>query len=264
MAHPDLAGRTILVTRPAHEAAALAEQLRAVGANPIVFPTLEIRPLPLSAASRAALRCIGASRFAVFISVNAVRHGLPLIRAAGGWPATLCAAAVGHATAAALRAEGIDRVIAPGDGSDSEALLACSELATVRDERVLIFRGAGGRELLADTLRARGAQVLYVECYERAIPQVDPAPLCRLLEAGRVDAVVAASTEGLRNLLHILPPPSRAAVCSTPLVVTHPRVAAAARELGFARVGLGGSMDDEMMEALAAAVCPPSSGGSSA
>jgi uroporphyrinogen-III synthase len=80
--------------------------------------------------------------------------------------------AVGPGTARALQAHGLDSIITP-DGQDSEALLALPQLADVAGKRVVIVRGVGGRALLADTLRARGAQVDFMECYRRMRPRAD-------------------------------------------------------------------------------------------
>jgi uroporphyrinogen-III synthase len=246
-----LAGRRVLLTRPQPESRALAARIAAAGGAAIVFPTLEIQPVALSAASQAALQALGRHRLAVFVSANAVRHGMPLVRSMGGWPSGLAAAAVGNATAELLRTQGLREVLVPQTGADSEALLACRELQQVAGASVVVFRGEGGRELLADTLRARGAQVGYIECYRRAMPQTDPAPVRSALDAHALDAVVAASAEGVRNLLHLVGPEWQAALRSVPLIVTHPNVGEAARSLGFERVALAPDAEEGVVDCLA-------------
>jgi len=67
-------------------------------------------------------------------------------------------------------------------------------------------RGVGGREHLAAALRARGAQVEYLEAYRRAVPILDPLPVRRALEQQRLRAIVAASAEGVRNLVTMVGP----------------------------------------------------------
>ena len=89
----------------------------------------------------------------------------------------------------------------------------------------MIFRGDGGRELLGDTLRARGATVDYVECYRRARPAADAGPLVRALERGEIDAVVVSSSEGLRNLFDMVGEAGRQRLQRTPLFAPHARIA---------------------------------------
>src|SRR5512145_1797935 len=200
-----LAGKAVLIARPRGQAQALAERIRAAGGEHLVYLVLEIEPVAPDAQVRGALSALGTARLAVFVSANAVAHGLPLVRAAGGWPPTLTAAAVGAATASALRAQGVDRVLVPDQGADSEALLALPGLRSVAGQRVVIFRGVGGRELLADTLRSRGAQVAYVECYRRVKPALDASQILERVCAGTLHAAVAASAEALANLVELLP-----------------------------------------------------------
>ena len=79
-----------------------------------------------------------------------------------------------------MRRYGATEVIVPSERFDSEALLALPELETVAGKRIAIFRGEEGRELLGDTLRARGASVEYVACYRRVQPPADIRPLLDL------------------------------------------------------------------------------------
>jgi len=245
-----LTGRAILITRPAAQAEQLARLVVEAGGEPIVFPTLEIEPLALSPHAAALLARLDAFDLAVFVSSNAVIHGVALIRAAGGWRAGLRAVAVGAATAAALRAQGIDQVVAPQLGADSEALLALPEMQAVRGLRVIVFRGAGGRELLAETLRRRGAEVQYIECYRRLKPRTDPGALRRRLrDAGLLDAVTAASAEALANLLELVGPDAPT-VLTLPLFVTHDNIARAAARLGFRVIRVSGPGDEGLLRGM--------------
>lgn len=230
-----LAGCGVLVSRPRAQAAALADALRAAGGEPFEFPLIDIEALAdMSAVAGADL---DGAALAVFVSANAVRHALDVILPLRDWPAALSAATVGEQSAQALRARGIARVITPQHRYDSEALLELPELsaAALAGRRVLIFRGDGGRELLGDTLRARGATVEFIPCYRR-LPPGDGAPLCAALRAGRLHALTITSSESLRNLAALPGLDCLDALQALPLFAPHARIAEQARERGFRRV----------------------------
>lgn len=230
-----LAGRTVVVTRPRHQAGALARMIEAAGGRAVIFPLLEIAladdPEPL----QAAIAGLDRYDFAFFISPNAVAFSVPAIAARGPWPAKLRAAAVGEGSAQALRELGIADVIVPSERFDSEALLAMPALAPaeLRGRRAVIFRGDGGRELLADTLRERGATVDCVTCYRRLPPTGGAAVLHELWNKGRLDAITLSSSEGLRHLLALLDADGRARLAATPIFAPHARIVANAGELGL-------------------------------
>lgn len=248
---------SVLLTRPEEESAALAACIARLGLHPIVMPTLEIVPVAPDADSSAVLAGLRDYHFAIFISRNAVRCGFTLIERQGGWPSGLRAAAVGPATAQTLRALGIVEVIVPEDGADSEALLRCAPLQAVAGKRVVIFRGVGGRETLAQTLAARGAQVRYVECYQRVAPAPRPAQLLDALLHDALAAVVAASSEGLGNLARALEEGERGQLLAVPLFVQHENVAARARVLGFRDVIVFAGGDEGLCQALRRRLAPP-------
>ena len=243
-----LAGRTVLVTRPAHQAAALAQAIRAAGGEAFVFPALAIEAVPAEAlaAPLARLRDAG---IVIFISPNAAQFGMAAIRAAGGLPAAAAVFAVGPGTARSLQAQGVGRVVTP-DGHDSEALLALPQLQNVAGQRVVIVRGVGGRALLADTLAARGAQVTFLECYRRVRPQADAASLLARWQAGGVDAVTVTSAETLDNLAALLGEAGRPLLFDTPLFAPHEKIAEAARRFGCARVVATPGGDAGLVEGL--------------
>ena len=248
---------SILLIRPETESRQLAQALAPLAADVIVFPTLEIRPLDPGQAALACIDMLERYALAVFVSVNAVRCGLALIRARRAWPSSTRVAAVGAATAQALAEAGFEDVVTPESGHDSEALLVHPALREVRDARILLVRGEGGREHLADALRARGAQVDYLEAYRRTLPQCDAMPVRRLLAQGRVRAVVAASAQGVGNLLQLLDEDAGDIVRRVPLLVHHPRIAAAAQALGFSDVRLVAADACALLPALRACLTQP-------
>jgi len=247
----------ILLTRPEAESRALAQALHDLDAECIVFPSLEIRPVEPDAAASARIEALDRYDLAIFVSANAVRCGLALVRALRTWPAHTGVAAIGAATAQALEEAGFAGVLAPESGHDSDALLAHPSLQRIEGERILVVRGVGGREQLAQALRARGARIDYLEAYQRAAPDADPAPVRDIVDQGRVRATVAASAEGVRNLLGMLGPHSAPALRRIPLFVHHPRIAEAASALGFSDVRLAPAQAQALLPALRECLSSP-------
>lgn len=239
-----LAGRSVLVTRPAHQAAGLVQAIRAAGGQAVEFPALAIEAV--SAAELAVPRArLAAADIVIFISPNAAQFGMAVI---DPLPAGVVVFAVGPGTARALQACGVGAVTP--DGQDSEALLALPALQQVAGKRVVIVRGVGGRPLLADTLRALGATVDFLECYRRSRPSADAAPLLARWQAGGIDAVTVASAETLANLAELLGDAARPLLAATPLFVPHEKIAAAARRFGMTQAVATAGGDAGLVEGL--------------
>jgi uroporphyrinogen-III synthase len=225
-----LQGVGVLVTRPPRQAAGLAAQLAALGASPVVFPVIVILP-PVD---RTLLDRVHATldryHIAIFVSANAVEFGAP---APQSWPPQLRTFAPGPGTAAALAAAGMRDVTIPATSFDSEGLLMLPALNEVAGLRIAIFRGESGREVLGDTLRARGAIVEYVDCYRRAAPRSGADGLVAALQSGRVHALTLTSSEGLDNLEKLLDAKTWRLLQRLPAFVPHARIAERARYLGF-------------------------------
>ncbi len=249
-----LAGKTIVVTRPQAQAGPLAAAIAAQGGQPLIFPLLEIGPAADPQPLAAAVARLADYSLAVFISPNAVAYALPAILARGPWPAGLLPAAVGQGTVKALAAHGIAGCVAPRERFDSEALLELPELAAgqVAGKRVAIFRGDGGRELLAETLRARGAEVDCITCYRRSGPAGGVAPLLAAWRAGKLDALTVSSSEGLRYLVDLLDAEGRRYLQKTPVFVPHARIAENARALGLSNIILTDAADAGIVAGLRA------------
>jgi len=232
----DLAGRAILVTRPAERAQDLVERIERAGGRAIRFPVIGIEPVEarLSAAAQG-------YDAVVFVSPAAVAHGLDALALSAATAPPL--AAVGPATRAALEAHGFRVPIEPVGSQDSEGLLRAPAFARDRisGRRVLVVRGEGGRETLADGLVARGAAVDYAEVYRRVRPTAPDPTL-----AADSDIVTVTSSEGLANLLAMLDEAGRAAVRRAALAVASERIGRRARALGFiGPVSCAGAPGDE-------------------
>jgi uroporphyrinogen-III synthase len=249
-----LGGIGVLVTRPAHQADGLCRLIEAHAGVAHRFPVLEIGapvdPRPL----RAVAERLEDYDWAIFISANAVDRALQSILAARHWPATTRVAVIGRRSAQSLQRHGLSADLYPSDRFDSEALLALLPMQQVAGQRVVIFRGDGGREHLANTLRERGAQVDYIEAYRRFRPRTDPAPLLAQWRSGAIDIVVVNSGESLRNLVALIGAPGLALLRVTPVLMVSERMLPIARELGLASspVVAENATDDAVMKALLA------------
>jgi uroporphyrinogen-III synthase len=244
-----LQGLGVVITRPRAAAESLAAQLARAGARPFVFPALAIEPVEPTPELEGALSLLPSCDLAIFVSANAVGHGLAAARPRGPWPAQVRVVAIGDATAAALRNSGFAAVISPRERHDSEGLLALDELKAVEGRNILIFRGQGGRELLRGALESRGAHVTYAECYRRTRPAADPAELLRAWAQGEIQAVSVLSAETLENFVAMIGPEGGARLPSTALVVPHEAIASRPLALRFARV-LVAAPDEGMVGAL--------------
>ncbi len=246
-----LRGRRIAVTRPLAQSGPLAEMIASHGGEPFVFPLLEIAAADDLRPLQAAIERLETYSLAVFISPNAVDFSVPLLLASRPWPNDLLALALGPGTAARLSAYGIANTLLPEERYDSESLLELPVLrpAYVEGRRVIILRGNGGRELLAQTLLERGAFVERVTCYRRSAP-TDIAPLARRLRCGELDALTISSSEALRHLFEMLEVEGRSDLRTTPLFVPHPRIGELASALGMQRIVVSEPADAGILAAL--------------
>ncbi len=240
----------MLVTRAAHQSAPLCERIRQHGGDPIPFPALEISDPDDPEQARSQLARIDRFDIAVFISPNAVRHGLALLEEPRRLN-RLKIAAVGKSTARALAQAGVDVDITPADRFDSEALLAQPALQQVNGAEILILRGHGGRPLLGDTLQQRGATVTYAEVYRRRCPKADPTELLRRWPTA-VQIVTTTSIDILNNLVTLLGSDGAQRLRNTPLLVVSRRMQHAAQKLGCRHIVLARRADDP---SIVAALC---------
>lgn len=229
----DLDGIGVLVTRPLNQSQELAARIQQAGGEVYILPALDIAAVPLNPGLKAILQRLEEFDMAIFISANAVSRALNFIHSRGRLPQHWRIAAVGKASAKALQSCGYHVHIMPTGQFNSEVLLENPELHQVTAKKILIFRGEGGREVLAETLKKRGAHVEYAEVYRRIRPQVDTGPVLKAWARGNIHIVIATSNEILRNLYDMVGTLGQQWLINTPLVVISERMTAVARELGF-------------------------------
>lgn len=247
-----LAGLGVLVTRPAAQADRLCRQIQAAGGRAYRFPVLEIAP-PLDPAPLQALAGqLQRYDCAIFISANAVQRALDVLLDGRPWPSSVAIAVIGQRSADALQAYGIRADYCPADRFDSEGLLALPAMQQVSGKRFVIFRGDGGREYLADTLRQRGASVDYLEAYRRVKPDSDPTAILDNWRAGRIQAVLVNSEESLRNLCAMIGEAGIQLLRTTTVLVVSERMRSVVDDLALDRPLLVASnaTDEAVMNCL--------------
>ena len=232
---------SILVTRPSPAGEQLVSRLRALGQVAWSFPLIEFSPgreLPTLADQMRALQ-EGDLLFA--LSQHAVEFAHAQLQQQGvNWPHAPRYFAIGRTTALAL-----DREI-------SEVLLQLPELQTIAGKRALILRGNGGRELLGETLRERGADVTFVECYQRCAKHYDGAEEAMRWHARGINTLVVTSGEMLQQLWSLIPLWYRENwLLRCRLLVVSERLANHARELGWQDIRIADNADnDALLRAL--------------
>jgi len=225
-----LAGKRVAITRPRAQAGALAEKLAALGARPIVFPTIEIAPIKDAGPLDAALRQLDRYQWVVFTSANGVAAFWERLNGsaslAGSGLAGPQFAAVGPATARALEKRGATAAFIP-DEYVAESLAA--GLGDVAGRRILLPHAELAREVLADELRQRGATVDEIAVYRTLPAAPDPAGLAELKRG--VEAVTFTSGSAARNFAALAGLP--AAGQRPAVACIGPVTAAAARQAGL-------------------------------
>lgn len=231
----------LLVTRPAAQADEWVTWLASQGLEAAALPLIDIVPPDDPAPVRAAWRALATRRLAMFVSPNAAQQFFALQPDGMRWPAATLAGSPGPGTGAVLRMLGVPEacIVEPaGDAAqfDSESLWAQLRRWPWQGASVLVVRGESGRDWLADTLRAHGAQVDHVTAYARRAPRPDAAGRALLAAASGSPGEhlwLFSSSEAIDHLADLLPDADWRAAQA---LATHPRIAARAREAGFGRV----------------------------
>lgn len=233
---------TVVVTRPANEGDRLGSLLRDAGWPVCVQPIIRIAPLRDDALPSAPE--FEPDDRVVFISANAVSYGLPQLEASLKSSGAKVLA-VGERTASGLRAAGL--VVAVPTIPNSEGLLAMPELNNFAGQRVVIVKGDGGRQLLAEALVARSAVVVEYVCYRREVEPVDAEAFCEGLVAAEPLVFQANSGETLTRLTELIAEGGQPNLCHQPVVVPSARLADFATTLGWTSVWTADDASDQAL-----------------
>ncbi|MCW8851033.1 MAG: uroporphyrinogen-III synthase [Gammaproteobacteria bacterium] len=240
--NPDytLTDKTILITRPDGREGNLRRLIEEAGGKVIHYPVINIQPPPeLDIQQLVLLReQLHGFTMAIFISPTAVEQSRIYFPAL---PEHFTIVSIGNKTTEALEKQNIHvDVEAPDKNTESLLQHPLFQMPKIDGRRILIFRGSGGRALLGDSLIRRGAQVRYVETYQRELP---PHPPLDERKVGELDAITISSNEGLDNLITLMEDPSL--LIDIPLIVPSPRAHTLARQHGFKTIITAENATDE-------------------
>lgn len=242
-----LANIGVAITRPINQAKKLTQLIQEAGGNVIPFPLIEITALDDYSAFEQVIADINSYDWILFISSNAVENSLPRLNKQG-IPKQLKFAAIGPTTAKSLQSFGINEALIPEGRFDSESLLSLPAMHDMQGKKVMIVRGIGGRDVLANTLTERGAQVTFAECYQRINPQTNCQVLAQAYNDGKLHAIVVTSSEAMRYLLAMAGESDwlkQITIC-----VNHARVAEQPLEMGLKVIIANAPGDEAMLDNL--------------
>ena len=235
-----LTDKTVLITRPKGREGNLRRLIEKSGGKAIHYPVINIQPPPeLDIQQLVLLReQLHSFTMAIFISPTAVEQSRIYFPAL---PEHFTIVSIGNKTTEALEQQNIHVDVEAAD-KNTESLLndPVFQMPKIEGRRILIFRGSGGRALLGDSLIRRGAQVRYVETYQRQLP---PHPPLDEHEVSELDAITISSNEGLENLITLMEDPSL--LIDIPLVVPSTRAYTQARQHGFRTIITAENATDE-------------------
>ena len=238
---------TVLVTRPRHQSEAFLTLLEQYGMNGVSFPAIDIAENTIDDNAKETLKNLDQYNFAIFISVNSVEFGLKVLKSHKlEFPDNLLVATIGPATAEKLDQHGISVDIVPDEDFNTEGLLNCPEMYDLDGEKIVIFRGEAGREILGKKLEARGAEVVYIDCYKRVVPDIDVTDVEKQISKGNIAAVTVTSVSSVSNLFSMLNK-SKEALTQVLFIAASNRIADECEKIGCINVEVAENSGDKAM-----------------
>ena len=229
----------VLVTRPASQAEEICPSLEVLGCQVIRQPLLEIAAVAETPTIKSQFMNIDLFHVVIAISRNAAEAGLLYLdQYWPQWPLGIDWIAIGPVTADVMITQGLD-VKMPAGQFDSEGALQMPELNNVAGKKILIWRGVGGRETLASTLRERGADVIYAELYQRLVPEYNEQQWQQVLVSKPL--LLVSSGQGLEAIAAQQP---RISESVRGIIAPSRRVAELAESLGFSKIQIAASAQD--------------------
>ncbi len=249
MSEQSLKNISLWITRPHGQADQLSNMLRKKGAKVLHLPMIQIEKIAVSKKARASIKKLKNYDLVFFISTNAANLGMELLEVEfSKLPDKPAYFAPGPTTARVLESYGL-KVFYPDKVMSTEALLILPEIRRIlenkeKKKQALIFRGQGGRELLANTLRAKGVEVEYIELYKRVLPSLSEAYLKEISTAKKPDGIIFSSAEAIQNFI-VLFEKVYPDYKKIPAFLSSERLMGIARDAGFANTILLKAANDQ-------------------
>lgn len=231
----NLNGLRILNTRPKEQGQILHTAIQQAGGIAIDFPTLEIQEC--ESPWLVNLPDLNSLEHAIFISANAAHCCFKQLQKQQiNWPPEIQAIAIGQGTAQALQQYGIAAEIP--QSPDSEHLLQLPSLKQIKQQKILLIKGEGGRRLIEDYLLEQGAELTILAVYKRALPTINHQYSNSLWQDDAVDIILLTSEQSIHNLFKLFSQQSHDWLKSKPCLVISERLAQIATHLGMKKIKL--------------------------
>lgn len=231
MNHFNLMGLRVLNTRPLEQGELLTRKIKRMGGEVFICPALTIMPVSTSWVDQ--LPNLQSVNHAIFVSANAVNHGIPtVLQHQPDWPKNIKVTAIGHATKRALLQRNLSVDYLP-EKANSEHLLALPHLQDIKNQVILLFKGEGGLDLIANTLNQREAQIIELSVYRRQLPTINQENLERCWRDQLVDIILYTSQQAMHNLFFLFGEQAHPWLKQTPSLVISERLVNEARLLGI-------------------------------
>lgn len=239
----------VVILRPQAQAVLLAEKIEAVGAYPIILPTVEIAPIAFDHhALENAKNALAKVEMMFVASQNAIGCIPPALLAQCQKHKNLKIMTMGKATSEAVVRNGLPVFFTSPPGGTSETLLNQNFLQqeAIAGKTIALLAGEAGRTLLADVLTQRGANILWLKVYQQQCPPLHLSTLFSAWEKQSVNhCFVVTSANALNNFYTAVPEQNTLWLLSKPCIVVSERVAMYAKQLGFKQVVISHGADDE-------------------
>ncbi|UCD83839.1 MAG: uroporphyrinogen-III C-methyltransferase [Deltaproteobacteria bacterium] len=200
-----LFGRRIVVTRAREQAGSFAEILRKYGAEPIEFPSIEIKPPQNWRAVDPVIKNLGSYHWIIFTSINGVKYFTERLKAKGRDIRDLKGVrvcAIGPGTAKGMENLGINVDFVPKQYRTEAIAEGLGK--RIRGKRVLLVRVQGMRDSLPRELKGQGARLQVVGVYRTLSPAKPARELRKLLSEGKIDMITFGSSSAVKNFFGML------------------------------------------------------------
>ena len=238
---------TFLVTRPNPAGEALCQLIRAQGDHAIHCPTIAFKAPCDKTLFLQSMEKLPEQDWIIWISPQAVYATLDSLQHLKDQLREVKLASIGAGTANILIKAGFHVAAYPKTQANSENLLALPPFQSIKDKKIAIIRGEGGRDYLEKTLTQKGAHVFSVVVYERILPTIAVESYITPVKQKMIDAIICSSGEGVSNLKHVMGIAMWEILRDIPLIVVSERIKILAQRLGFQTIWVARDADHDAL-----------------